>query len=169
MSFIIFLKQLLKDSVSAFPASYSPLGLQEPVVSSYPMQAGWGRLRPQTVAISFISKGISQRSQGFVLNLLHNQALMQAHNCFKALRGHQSSSAARIIQQSLDHIFQTGRGGIVKTKAGETTVCPWRKAMPGAARIPHTLTGKETSQRIVLMQQDFHLQGNVFEMHGMQL
>ena len=83
MSFIIFLKQLLKDSVSSFPASYSPLGLQEPVVSSYPMQAGWGRLRPRTVAISFISKGISQRSQGCVLNLLHNQTLMQTHNCLK--------------------------------------------------------------------------------------
>ena len=43
----------------------------------------WWDFTLDLVAISFISKGISQRSQVFVVNLLHNQTLMQTHNCLK--------------------------------------------------------------------------------------
>lgn len=78
----------------------------------------------ELVVISFISKGTSQRSQDFVVNLLHNQILMPTHNCFKPWKDTNSLQRPELPNNLLTIFSKQGEMGLSRPKQARLQSVP---------------------------------------------
>ena len=76
----------------------------------------WWDFKLELVVISFIYKGTSQRSQDFVVNLLHNQTLMPTHNCFKPRKDTNSLQRPELPNNLLTIFSKQGEVGLSRPK-----------------------------------------------------